>query len=838
MEESPEIPKDVEWDQKAAAAPHEKQISESLQQIFDHHKKAQAETNAYLEKHLARPLSLALSAVVKAQPLDATGYLVQWLRHYVGGEQRNAVSLQEQQSLAARREEVRDHSKAVERERDAEAERFDSQGHRRDDNAFLESLASVEWMGEKEFQNTLDYLRDALGVCAAYVTRLHHSNSMTDPTLHYIYADSDSKFLVDRVLRELQRSMPYVQDEGILWEALAETEEEVGEEPKEDDSSTDGGEEEANRDSSSAETDVGGPKRAARRANSPAYNNTKILFIPDTMEEDKMKFWAMTRPGSFAAVPIIFDDPACKESVDAIKRYLLESRDRDKIIKERQEAKEQARQEKQKTRQQAGALSSRGRNGIAATFQGESGDEDETESGDYDDAEGEDELPPPVPEPELVEKRVKMILCVDTLGGSEGLSPEQLRRLQRFAVALKEQCLRTREAAVRKQAEAALDEETLNNRISLVEAALEEEQNETAAQVEVEKKKLAEELEAKIQREKEECKARRQVWLENRAEDKRRREEERQKREQDRRMMRERQLQRQQQGEQQQATEIKRESAGSERVAIHSRDTVGDGKQAETDGLTQHEGKWQEAREAYESGRAELSDEDERDQEEEAEGAAQEGDSEAQEEGELVEPLDPSVFLEEAEARVKFEKATHTLTYKLGDVLLDMQHMFIPTTPAVVSTTAAALLLLGDSPAALRVNSSSPESELDWEKIRSKIEPSLIDRISSFNPAAPRHKAPFRESVPKQETALLLQIVRLIEETNEDEKAPPLSSLALLTRWLELAVDYRRKHLIATAMNLYRDAKMNKRTAPQLEEDVDPDFTGVSLERVLNILEG
>lgn len=90
--------------------------------------------------------------------------------------------------------------------------------------------------------------------------------------------------------------------------------------------------------------------------------------------------------------------------------------------------------------------------GSAAGPKGSVGsDADSDEEEEADETADEEELPPAVPEPVLPSKTVKMLFCVDTLGMQNALAPEQLRRVEKFATAVRERCVATREAAVKKQ---------------------------------------------------------------------------------------------------------------------------------------------------------------------------------------------------------------------------------------------------------------------------------------------------------------------------------------------------------------------------------------------------
>nr|CEL74469.1 TPA: hypothetical protein BN1205_075900 [Toxoplasma gondii VEG] len=785
---------DNEDQHDSTAAPGERQVAQSLDTILEQHKTIQQETNAYLQNTVGRPLSLAIASLVKTQPL---GY--------------------------------------------EKAAKVDSRGLTREDGEFLESLQLVDWMDEEVFQKILDYIGRALPVCACYVTRLHHDKDGQSPVLQYVYTDQNSRFLLDCMLLE---------DEGVLWDALSEPAEESEGGQNDEEQSAERGEEDDSDGAAEPEASaVEGRNHTELSENFTSRRIVKTLFVPDTMGEEKIRFWGMTRPGSFAAVPIIFDDPACKENVDRMKDYLLEVRERDKLIKEHIAARERARQEKEKSRQEASSADSRGRKGSTAASEHDN-DQDEDEEDESEEAE-EDEIPVPVAEPELVKRTVKMVLCVDTLGLQDALSPEQLKRLAQFAAVVKEQCIRTREAAVRKQAEIAVNDGKLKERSAQVEAALEEEENEVEEAVETERKRVAEELETKLRREHEDREARRQARLDTVAEEKRLRHEARQKQRAERQRIRQENSLRHTEREEHHpsvADMERRQGASAFLVNSETGTSEDANKWYERKPKNGNDYEHEKREHATEGALATAGDEDEvdfyngvdeddEDEDTETDGGDA-GENAGAEEEEIHEPLDASVFFEEAEAKVKFQKATHTLVSKFGDILLEMREMFIPTVPSMISITAACLFLLGESPASLRVNSKVPDSSLDWQKIRSKIGPSLLLRIGNIDPTAARHTPPFQETVTRQDVALLQHIERLIEESSDgEERATDLPSpLFLLERWLALAVDYRRKHLVATAMTLYRDAKMNKRTLPKLEE-VDPDFTGVSLDRVLAVWE-
>ncbi|PHJ20502.1 hypothetical protein CSUI_005669 [Cystoisospora suis] len=817
---------------------HDEKAIGSLQETIQQHERAQAETSDYLEKQVAIPLSLGLAAVVRAQPLDAVSYLIQWLRHYVKHEQQKDAFLKEQEALESLRRRMQLQHEAEEKERTAAASKLDAQGLTKEDRKFLKSLESVEWMGEKEFQKTLDYVCSAVEVCGVYVARLYSDGDLSGQAIQYICADKHNKFLVDSMLLE---------EEGVLWDALAQADEEEETGQKEDEASTEDDEDGENYRASGDDGDAEDQKPPAAYGDDPingSRDKPKTTFIPDVMAEEKVKFWRMTRPGSLAIVPMIFEDAACKESVELMKEYLLEVKERDRIIEERNGAREKARSAKEKSRQGAG--------GAPFGTKGSLVNDGDSEEEEVDETTEEEELPPPVLPPVLTSKTVKMLFCVDTLGMQNALALDQLRRVEKFAIAVRERCIATREAAVKRQAEVLLNEEKLRESAAEIESVLEEEENEAAAEVESEKEQVAREVEAKLEKERQEREARKQAYLEKLAEQKRRREEERerQKEERQRKLEEKRQRRLQREEERQRrlaAAQSNREAAddsseaqqqgtsgesGSEEDQLKTEDR--EDEDHEDGGEGEGEGNYTEQTAEDDEGESDTEGEADEPEAEANEDEAQEEEAEELEE-EAEEPLDASIFLEEAEGKVKFERATKTLTARLGDRLLELNKMFIPTVPSVIPITAACLLLLGDSAASLRVNSNIPESSFDWQKIRSRICPRLLLRMSTFDPKATRHADPLKEASFNQEVTPLHLIGQLIEESAESEEkllelCPPLY---ILQRWVELAVDYRRRHLAATAVNLYREAKMKKKAPPLLEEEVDPDFAGLQLDHVL-----
>ncbi|EPR62933.1 Dpy-30 motif protein [Toxoplasma gondii RUB] len=102
MEESMGLVNDCDNEDQhdSTAAPGERQVAQSLDTILEQHKTIQQETNAYLQNTVGRPLSLAIASLVKTQPLDAIGYLVQWLRHYVAHEQQKTFQIKERKVLS------------------------------------------------------------------------------------------------------------------------------------------------------------------------------------------------------------------------------------------------------------------------------------------------------------------------------------------------------------------------------------------------------------------------------------------------------------------------------------------------------------------------------------------------------------------------------------------------------------------------------------------------------------------------------------------------------------------------------------------------------------------
>lgn len=131
----------------------------------------------------------------------------------------------------------------------------------------------------------------------------------------------------------------------MLWDALAQAEEEEDTGQKEDEGSTEGEDDDNYR---TVGDDVDAEDQQAYTVSGDesiisGRDKAKTTFIPDVMAEEKVKFWRMTRPGSLAVVPMIFEDPACKESVELMKEYLLEVKERDRIVEERKGAREKAR---------------------------------------------------------------------------------------------------------------------------------------------------------------------------------------------------------------------------------------------------------------------------------------------------------------------------------------------------------------------------------------------------------------------------------------------------------------------------------------------------------------
>jgi len=362
-------------------------------------------TAKYLSENIGGVLSKALAEMALAQPRDGVDFLASWLKIHVNQEEEKGVREQEEAKL------VEERSKAKARREKTEAkEAARTQEAKAKEEFYQELLAkfnSAETTFNEAFWNELLSVASTLaGAKAVYLGFLDEEGleGAEGPLIRYPHALAGSETMQEQVL---------AQGQGVTWGALTENPtEEVPHlwrppmpEP--------------------AEPNPDDPDAAVPEVALPPYLPVSISCVTDVPE---VRYFDMTRLGSFLAVPLVFSSYYTPEALTAAKAYEEEKKAAALKRQEAQEAYDAA---------VAEATEKGGEEAAAAV-------------------EKPPELEPVEEKPlELPGKTVKMVLCMDTLGNNTAIEESKIE----LAMELCKACGACKQETEKRQVDAqALDE--------------------------------------------------------------------------------------------------------------------------------------------------------------------------------------------------------------------------------------------------------------------------------------------------------------------------------------------------------------------------------------------
>ncbi|KAL8441199.1 hypothetical protein Emag_007370 [Eimeria magna] len=291
------------------------------------------------------------------------------------------------------------------------------------DKQAFPALQEAEWLDEELMGDLLNHLRKTLNATGVYFASYEEQAGLKDgelaPGLRYVAADNTHLHMLDQCLME---------DEGVTWDLLRE--EQPTEAPAETSDSSGASEDEDEEGRLSTLSDVRPEFAKMPPGSIVGHLGTSLrlntLFVEEVMENPRIRFFGLTRPGSYAAVSLEFDSAASSTSVATLCAWL-----------EKKQSKEQSL--------------------ISAQKCGETAHGDiKKEVGENEDALESEESPlAPV---QLPLTPAKYILCVDFLGSEAPSRLPTMLRLKDFAKELASALMRTQIKAVERQENAAGEE--------------------------------------------------------------------------------------------------------------------------------------------------------------------------------------------------------------------------------------------------------------------------------------------------------------------------------------------------------------------------------------------
>mmetsp|Transcript_34733 Transcript_34733/g.83939 ORF Transcript_34733/g.83939 Transcript_34733/m.83939 type:complete len:548 (-) Transcript_34733:194-1837(-) len=326
---------------------------------------AERDSVKYLKEHVGPILAKALAAMAVANPPDAIDYLGQWLKVYVEREEAKVLQEQEAAALKKAREELKIETDRIQQIEAEIASKKDAQ-----DKAVQELLekleAEPESFEDSMWKTVVEAAKTYVGATGAYIGLVDEEGIMVGDdkkkALRYTYASEGEESMLNEVL---------VQGTGVTWAAL---------EPQ-------------------AAAEGEGEEGAADAECKPKY-------VPDVTDEDAVHFFRLTRLGSFAAMPLIYNTSLSEDAISALRDAKVAH-------------------EKERLRREAEPL-----------------------------AEGQEREPMPEMEtPPMKTQQVRMVLCIDTLGQNSKLPPEKLAVLEKLCKTASRCKQQSEEAAVRNSAD-------------------------------------------------------------------------------------------------------------------------------------------------------------------------------------------------------------------------------------------------------------------------------------------------------------------------------------------------------------------------------------------------
>ncbi|OEH74390.1 hypothetical protein cyc_04311 [Cyclospora cayetanensis] len=278
----------------------------------------------YLQESVAKALIEGLAATIKSQPDDPPLFLSRWLLRYVEEHVKPHPSRIVQASYKAPLDGA---LTVVTPVATSACTNVDTRGLTASDNVAFEAIRATEWVDEKTVTDILDHLRETIGATGVYLAKYEEQvafkEGVTVPALRYVAADRTHTFMLNHCLPE---------EEGATWELLSQGELEKGIEegaksPKED-SEDDLEERDVKRflPDGLAKGDC-----IADNQGSPDIRK-KVLFVEEVLDNPRIRYFGLTRPGAYIAVLVELSEVANAESLMALCEWMKQRRAREQMI--------------------------------------------------------------------------------------------------------------------------------------------------------------------------------------------------------------------------------------------------------------------------------------------------------------------------------------------------------------------------------------------------------------------------------------------------------------------------------------------------------------------------
>ncbi|CDJ41580.1 hypothetical protein, conserved [Eimeria tenella] len=383
----------------------------------------------YLHGNVAKALAEGLAATIKAQPKDPPIFLSRWLLGFVDERQKQlkgrVPQVQRERLLSqafvksSRADLMKQQGERTLQGHLKRAQR-DTLGLRASDTEAIEAFRAVEWVDEETIGNLLDCLKKSVGATGIYMAKYEEQTAFkdgsTNPVLRYIATDKSHTHMLGQCLRE---------EEGITWDLFQDDESDKDAEelmkPSRGDGEDEEGEPLAEEQEEKRWTSTDTPEAEAENA-----LKHKSVFVEEVLDNPRIYYFGLTRPGSYIAVSVEFNDVANAESVTALSKWL----------KDKREGEEKISFSGEKVEETSGTASS------AESTDGDLNDEEEALA-------KESSSLGPV---ELHSTPAKYILCADSLGQEAAFTQSAFQCVQTFAKEIGKAFVRTQREAVERQA--------------------------------------------------------------------------------------------------------------------------------------------------------------------------------------------------------------------------------------------------------------------------------------------------------------------------------------------------------------------------------------------------
>ncbi|XP_026190871.1 uncharacterized protein LOC34620859 [Cyclospora cayetanensis] len=390
----------------------------------------------YLQESVAKALIEGLAATIKSQPDDPPLFLSRWLLRYV--EEHASYKAPLDGALTV-----------VTPVATSACTNVDTRGLTASDNVAFEAIRATEWVDEKTVTDILDHLRETIGATGVYLAKYEEQvafkEGVTVPALRYVAADRTHTFMLNHCLPE---------EEGATWELLSQGELEKGIEegaksPKED-SEDDLEERDVKRflPDGLAKGDC-----IADNQGSPDIRK-KVLFVEEVLDNPRIRYFGLTRPGAYIAVLVELSEVANAESLMALCEWMKQRRAREQMIVRALRMQTEGTTEPSPVHLRKDQC-------ICYTGGSDSDYSDLLEERAPTDAEEEagamTEAPEPLPPVELHTTTAKYILCADSLGDQGVFGHRSVCCVETYAEELAKAIIRTQREALERQATEKID---------------------------------------------------------------------------------------------------------------------------------------------------------------------------------------------------------------------------------------------------------------------------------------------------------------------------------------------------------------------------------------------